>query len=305
MTRISELALQQILLQGFQRNQESAIDNQIRLSTGDRFQSYAGYGADTLRLLSSEGVVTRATAYEGAANVAQTRLDAQETTITTIMNAVGSIREAFVAALSTGASEQLTPQIESATQQILTAANTKIGGTYIFGGTDGSRPPVDARSISDLTAAGDVADLFSEGAPLQLAVAEGQQISGGPVASDIVGELLGGLQGLSQNLSALGPLDGTLTAPQRDEILMRAETFGAIEADLVQTLGVLGVSQFQASEAVSSNRSQRDYAEVVASEIEDADIAEVVARLNQDQLAIQAAAQALSQASELSLLNFI
>ena len=66
-----------------------------------------------------------------------------------------------------------------------------------------------------------------------------------------------------------------------------------------------GISQFQAADAVQRNRQARDYAEIVAADIESVDIAEVITRIDQDQLAIEASARALAQASELSLLNFL
>ena len=78
-----------------------------------------------------------------------------------------------------------------------------------------------------------------------------------------------------------------------------------ISAELIQQMGVSAAAQGQAADAVQRNQQRRDLAEIVASEIEDADIAEVVARLNQDQIAIQASAQALAQATQLSLLNYI
>ena len=63
---ISELGLQQMLLQGFQRAQESGEIRQIQLSSGKEFQTYGEYGADALRLVTAEGVFTRATAFENA-----------------------------------------------------------------------------------------------------------------------------------------------------------------------------------------------------------------------------------------------
>ena len=302
---VSELGLQQILLQGFQRAQEGGEIRQIQLASGKKFQTYGEYGADTLRLVSSEGVFARATAYENAAKIAATRLEIQASNITSIGETVEGLRQNFVRTMATGGAELILPELEAAAQRILTALNTQVGGVYIFGGGDGTVPPVDARSLSDLAGAGSIDALFQEGDRLRLAIEEGVNIDGGPRASDIARDLLIELQDLANAQATLGPFQGELTNAQRLFIMDKlTELAGAVDR-LNQELGLNAGAQGQADEAVRNNRQRRDYAEIIVSEIEDVDIAEVIARLNQDQIAIQASAQALSQASQLSLLNFI
>lgn len=305
MTRISDLGLQQLLLQNFQRAQNASETTQIQLSSGKKFQTYGGYGADALRLISSEGVFTRATAYENAGQIALTRFQIQETSLTTIADTVGGVSQDFVQALATGAPELLIPELETAAQRILTALNVQAGGVYLFGGVDGARPPVDAQTLGDLGAAASIDALFQEGTRASLAVEEGVNIDGGPVASEIARDLLIELQDLANAEATLGPFSGDLTTAQRNFIIAKNQRFNAIAAELNQQLGLNGVVQAQAADAVVRNVQRRDLAEIVAAEIEDIDIAETIARLNQDQLAIEASGRALAQASELSLLNFL
>ena len=70
MTQISDLGMQQILLSGFQRAQDAAQTRQIQLSSGKVSNTYSGIGPQTNQLLSAEGVLTRTSAYENAANAA-------------------------------------------------------------------------------------------------------------------------------------------------------------------------------------------------------------------------------------------
>jgi len=305
MTRISEIALQQILLGGFQRAQATAENTQIQLASGDKFQTYGGYGADALRLVSAEGIVERAGAYNTASNVAQSRLQTQEQGLTTIANSVAGIQADFVEVLATGTPELLVPQLEVAAQQILTALNTQLGGVYLFGGTDGTQPAVAASSLADLGAATSIDTLFQEGARTTIAVEEGVSISGGPVASEIATELLTELRDLANAEATLGSFSGNLTDAQRDFLIEKNARLTEINASLNEALGLNGVAQAQANDAVERNTAQRDFAEIVAADIENVDIAEALTRLNQDQLAIQASAQALAQASQLSLLDFL
>ena len=303
--RVSDLGLQQLLLQGFQRAQDAAQAHQVQLSTGKKSQTYGGYGADALRLVSAEGVVTRASAFENASQIALTRLELQEASVTTISEAVGDSRAGFIRTLATGASELLLPELEAAAQRILSALNVQAGGVYLFGGDDGTVPPVGAATLGDIGAAASIDALFTEGARVSLAVEEGVNIDGGPTASEIARDVLTELQELANAESTLGPFQGALTAAQRDFIVEKSERFAEIADDLNQALGLNAVAQGQAADAADRNRQRRDMAEIVAADIEDVDIAEALIRLNQDQLAIEAAARTLTQATQLSLLNFL
>jgi len=303
--RVSDLGLQQLLLQGFQQAQGSAQTRQIQLASGDRFQTYGEYGADALRLISSEGVVSRASAYENASNIALTRLETQGSSLEIVSDAIENVRAGFSRTLATGNAELLLPDIENAAQRIIAALNVDVGGTYIFGGTDGAQRPVVAGSLGDIGAAADVNSLFAEGSRTQLSVEEGVSVDGGPLASQIAADLFVELKDLANAEASLGPFQGNLTDAQRDFILQRTANLSAIVDRLYQEQGMSAVAQGQASDAVTRNRDARELAEIVASEIEDVDIAEALSGLNQDQLAIQASAQALSQATQLSLLNFI
>ena len=305
MNRISDIGMQQMLLQGFQRTQGAAQTSQIQLSSGKEFQTYGGYGADALRLLSAEGVFTRATAYENAGQIALTRLETQEASLTTIAEGIAEARQSFVQTLATGNAELLLPGLEATAQRILSALNVQLGGVYVFGGDGGTAPPVAAGTLADLAAAPSIPGLFNEGARMTLAVEEGVNIDGGPLASDVAQDLLIELQDLANAPGVLGPFQGNLTPAQRNYLVGKVAIFDQLAADLHQDLGVNGVGQKQAADSVQRNQQRRDMAEIVVSEIEDIDIAEVISRLNQDQIAIEASGRALAQANQLSLLNYI
>lgn len=305
MTRISDIGFQQILLNGFQRAQGAAQERQIQLATGKVANAYSGVGARTSELLSAEGVMTRANAYENASKTALTRLQTQEVGITTVADATALIRERIVQTLATGSAELLIPEIETAAQRVVTGLNTQIGGVYVFGGTDGSQAPLSAATLEDFGAAANTDDLFQPVERARLAVEEGVAIDGGATALDIGSALAAELKDLANAEGALGPFTGELTAAQRDFLIEKVQQLDTVSAELYQQLGLNGVAQGQAEDARLRSVQRRDLSEIVASDIEDADIAEVVARLNQDRLAVEASARALSQATELSLLNYL
>ncbi len=303
--RISDLGMQQILLQGFQNAQEAAQTHQIQLATGDKYQTLGEYGADALRLVSADSVIVRAGAFENAASVALTRLETQGLSLELVSDAVEQTRAGFVRTLAVGNAEQLMPDLEIAAQRIITALNVNFGGVFVFGGTDGASPPVNAASLSDIAAAGSIDALFNEGERTTLTVEEGVSVDGGALASEIARDLFVELRELGNAEATLGPFQGELTAAQRDFLLEKSARFAELADALYQEQGLSAVAQGQASDAVTRNVRARELSEIVAAEIEDVDIAAALSALNQDQLAIQASARALADASQLSLLNFI
>ncbi len=305
MTRISDLGFQRILLSSFQRAQEGAQARQVQLASGKVSDRYSGVGVRTGELLSAEGLINRATAYEKAAGVASSRLQVQEAGLDTIADSLARLRSRFVTALSTGSAELVFVELATEAQRILSALNTQTGGVYVFGGTNGAVPPVDARSIDDLAAAANTDDLFVLAGRTRLPVEEGTSVDGGATADEIAGDILARLKELADAPGTLGPFAGQLTAAQASFLVGKVAEFDALSAALVEHQGANGVAQRQVSNALDRNVQRRNLAEIVASEIEDVDLAEVVARLNQDRLAIEAAAQALAQSRELSLLNFL
>jgi flagellar hook-associated protein 3 FlgL len=305
MTRISDLGFQQILLSSFQRAQSAAETRQVQLASGKVSDRYSGVGVRTEQLLSAEGVFNRATAYETAAGVAASRLQVQEAGLETIADSLARLRGRFVTALSTGSAELVATELAAEAQRILSALNTETGGVYVFGGTNGAVPPVNARSISDIAAAADTDDLFVLADRTRLPVEEGTTIDGGATADEIAGDILARLKELADAPATLGAFSGQLTDAQAAFLVDKVSEFDALSDALVLHQGANGVAQRQADAAVDRNVQRRNLAEIVASEIEDVDLAEVIARLDQDRLAIEAAAQALAQSRELSLLNFL
>lgn len=305
MTRISDLGFQQILLNSFQRAQGSAQARQIQLSTGKISDRYSGVGVATGQLLSAEGILERVNAYEKAASVAASRLEMQEAAMTTVADSVARLRERFVVALSTGSAELIAPELAAEAQRIIGALNAELGGVYVFGGVDGTVPPTTARSIADIAGASDMDALFVDAARQSLAVEEGTSVDGGATAREIASGLYATLKEIANAPQSLGAFSGQLTNAQAAFLTQKIADLDSVSTGLHRELGLNGLAQGQAEDARQRNVQRRDLAEIVAAEIENVDLAEVVARLNQDRIAIEAAAQALKQASDMSLLNFL
>lgn len=305
MTRISDLGLQQLLLAGFQRAQASAEERQIQLSSGKVSQDYSGIGTDTPALLSSEAVMSRVDAFSNAADVALSRLQTREASLTSMADALALVRDRAVSTLATGAAELFIPEVENAAIRFAGALNAQSGGVYVFGGVNGDAPPLDAQTLDDFGAAASIASLFNTGARNTLPVDAGLAVDGGATALEIGADGAAILQSIANAEATLGVFSGQINDAQRAFLIDLVASLDDASAAINVELGLNGVAQSQAEDAKTRLGLQRDQAELAVSRIEDADLASVIARLNQDRLAIEASARALAQASELSLLNFI
>lgn len=302
---ISELGLQQTLLQGFQSAQESAQVSQVRIATGDQFQRFSEFGADTLSLLSAESIVERSGAFVDASQIAQSRQELIGGSLSEVASSLEDIRAGITRALATGASELLSPEVATETQRIISSLNIEFGGVFLFGGVNGAERPVDITSLSDLNRDGDLNDIFNEGARTSFAIEEGVILDGGPIASEVATPIFEILQEFENAPETLGRFEGILTDEQSRFVTDLSQRLATVIDGVFGLIGENAIAQNAAAEAVARNQQRSDFAEIVAADIENADIAAAIARLNQDQLAIEASAQTLAQVSQLSLLNFI
>ncbi len=306
MTRISDLGLQQALIAGFRQNQGASTNTQTQISSGDRSQTYAGLGRDAVALVNAEGLVARSDGFLQNSQVAINRSARQSLALDTISDQLSSLRQAVGEALSTGDSRFLGDDLGRTVLSLVDPLNDEIGGQFIFGGVQNAIPPVRLGNNGDdgQLLLGEVEIAHSPATSLR--VGAEQIISGGPVAADFAPQLFETLRALEavlqqeNNDGQDGLSENSRAALQNiaqnlDENLFRV---GVLSAEV-------GINQRSAQTAARQNNIGRDLAQLVAADIEDVDIAEALSRLSQDQLAVQAAGQALAIATQTTILNFI
>ena len=305
MPRISDLGLQQILLANFERAQSGAAERQAQLSSGKVSDRYSGIGAQTPTLLSSEGVLARASAFSAATSAASARLLTQESAMQSIADSIGRLRGQLIETLATGGGELIAGGLAAEAQRVLAALNTESGGVYLFGGVDGAQAPVAAQSVADIAAAPDAASLFQTTSRSSLYIEEGVSVDGGPTAREIGVDVVDALRSLAVAPQTLGAFQGAPTSQQAQFLTGLIARLDQVSSAIYTEMGMNGLAQGAVADAAERTSRQRDLAEIVASEIEDVDLAEVIARLSLDRTATEASARALAQASELSLLNYL
>jgi flagellar hook-associated protein 3 FlgL len=179
-------------------------------------------------------------------------------------------------------------------------------GNYIYGGGQGNAKPFTATALSDL-AGGSVSSFFQNGTEKKsVLVGDGQSVQIGMLASDIGSQLMTALKNLVSADSPSGSLDGALTSAQAtdltDNVLPSATQ---AYTELNTTTAVNGDAYNRLGDAVTNQQSLSTLYKGFVSDIEDVDMTQAVTRLNQNQVALQAALAMTAKLGQLSLLNYL
>jgi flagellar hook-associated protein 3 FlgL len=138
--RISSSYLAQLFVAS-QNQQEAALaTTQQQVSTGLQFSEPSQNPTAASQVLGLNATLGETTQYGTNANLAQSRLNIESSTLTSVINTLQSARslalEANNATENASSKASLAQQIQAASASLLQLANTKDGtGQYIFGGT--------------------------------------------------------------------------------------------------------------------------------------------------------------------------
>jgi len=297
MTTVSQLGLQQALLSGFQRAQQSSEATTLQLASGNRADNFSGLSIDggigAIALVEADGIVTRLTAFENNINLAGARFERQAINFDIISSTLIDLRNDVVNALSSGEREALGERLQRAADAIVSALNDSVNGQFIFGG-------VDNRERLVTLSPGSFEAILQDGNNIRetlVQLDEDLLVSGGPLAGQFGQTIFNTLESLR---SALENGETSIESLQNSLVSLDQDI-----SQITQLQEEVGIRQNQVSAARLQNRLTSDLAQLSAADIEDVDVAEALSRLSQDQVAIQAAAQALSIATQTSILNFI
>ena len=137
-------------------------------------------------------------------------------------------------------------------------------------------------------------------------VGDGQSVQIGVLASDIGTKLMTALQNLVQADNPSGSLNGQLSSSQITTLTSSVLPDAAAAASgLNAATAANGDVYKRLQDAITSQTSLSTMYKGFVSNIEDADMGAAVTKLNQDQVALQAALQVTARLGQLSLLNYL
>jgi flagellar hook-associated protein 3 FlgL len=307
MNRIGDAGQSYLLQQQMLRIQERSMDTQRQVATGYKSETYAGLGVDAGALLGSQSLLARTETQLGVTNALKPRLAFADAALNTAATTAQNLRQELVKALSTNNGAAIMQQTDAAFSQFRAALNQQFDGEFIFSGGQTGTAPVAVESVADLVALPAMTDAFANGTlQSEVAVEDGTTLTFGAFASDLGVDVLQAIRDIAEfDAGVDGPFGGELTANQR--------------AFLESAIGTLSTGFFEVNSAISANGSAQARLDEISNrheasvnmlttfigDIQDADMAEAISRLNQDQVALEAAYKIVGELGQRSLLDFL
>ncbi len=297
--RISSSLLYQRGVNAINEQQSQLSGTQTQLATGDRLKSPADDPFAATRIVSLDEQSSSLDQYTRNADFAKTRLELEETAITSSINALQRVRELAVQALNgTNSAEDklaISFEVGELADSIFQVSNSVDGsGEYIFAGNQTAQPAFVDNQDGTYTYQGDQGQrLIQIGPNREVATGDsGFDVFSniGAVTSDnvmgVVKQLEIGLQTNNINADSLGDLDLAIEnlSRYRSGVGARINTIDS-EKNSIDSVNL----------SLEKNRS----------ELADLDYADAISRFQQQLAGLQAAQQSFVQVQGLSLFNII
>jgi flagellar hook-associated protein 3 FlgL len=295
--RITHRAITQTAMLGLNRNLSAVNQLQQQLTSGKQISrpSDSPTGTNTAMQVRQEQRAT--TQFARNISDGQTRLDATDSALTSVLSQVQRVRNLTVSGMNTGsmsdsAREAIGAEVSALRDSLLGVANQTISGRPIFGGVTTGTQAYDPATGAYVGAQG--ADVVPTMRRISNAEEVRIDLTGpevfGPAGSDlfaVVKDIADHVRNDPSALSTdLNALDGAL-----DRLLSATSTIGARSA------------RMEAAAQVNSDLQLTLKSQLAG--VEDIDLAKTIMELSQQQVGYQAALQATANVLQPTLVDFL
>lgn len=304
--RVTNLSQTQFLVTEMQRAFAAEAMTSQQVSSGKKGDEYKDLEGQTGVLLSAKRTLERMDHFKQTNLEIKTHLERQNLALTEIESAARDLRQEVLSSVATTDATTLMAKTEAIFDRALSALNATHNGKYIFGGTRDDTVPVNITTMSQLLSPTTVSGIFDNNSlKPSAAVDENEVLSFGQLASDVGAGLMTAIQNIVQYNNDFGPLQGDLTPAQQAFLEGQLSNLVSVAEGAVKNTAFNGINQQRVEETVDRLDQTRITLDQFVSDIEDVDLAEAISRLNQDQLALQAATRMVAQIGRISLLDYI
>ncbi len=303
--RVSTSAMNSLMLAQMNRAQIQLNTADGQVASGKVATNYAGYGAKTAVMEATRSQVAQLNANVTTAQGALTQLDTQDTQLKQLSDLANTVQTAISTAAANGDGSSLMSNMQSYYAQAVQILNAKSGDTYLYGGNNGTTPPVTTTSLSDLAGLSSVSQAFDDGtAPRNVSVGNGQTVPVGVMASNVATKLFGVFQTLAQSdqSSSFGT---SLTDAQSTQLTGLISTASDAADQVNQQAALNGANYNTVNNAITQMTASSGVYSNFLSNMENVDMATAITNVNQDQVALQAAMEVTAGLGKLSLLNYL
>jgi flagellar hook-associated protein 3 FlgL len=305
--RVATNAQSQFMLNQINRANVSLSESQQQVSSGKLASDYAGYKDKVSILEAARSAGARVDAYKAATEQAITQTDLQDTQITSLANLASQLREALTKAVGQNDGGTVMTEAQSIFDSASQILNSKdANGNFIYAGENNNTQPFTATSLANLASMPNASAAFVNGTLKQsVRVGDGQTTQIGQLASEMGTDLMNTLKSVADYVNANGGFTDTLTPAQSGFLGTQIGAAKAASDHLNNVAAANGFTYNQLKDASVHQDSMSSLYKGFVSDIEDVDMPTAVARLNQNQVALQAALQVTSQLQQISLLNYL
>ncbi len=312
MTRIATADENSLVLFYMQQNQSNADDLNAEISTGRTAQTYAQIAPIANQLVDFRTETARQQGFMDTIDTVSTRLQTMDLSLQQIQDGVAKFRALLPNDAFNGAQPDIATQARLLLQQVAGFLNVQDGTRYLFGGTNGSTPPVALTSLP----VGAAATLTT---PINGPRAAGGYYAGGPqiptaridtqvtVNYGITADDASTFEPIMRVLNFIGqngPFNSASAVDQANVTKAGQMLDQALQA-LTTMHGKLGLQEAQLNDAKTVHQNTLNIAENGVSNIVSVDQATAITQLQTLETQIQASFTATSQIEKLSLVNFM
>lgn len=318
MTRIGTFQQSQAVLADMLRNQGRVFEAQQQVASGRKAEHFKDISREIPMLFGAKTVLARVESQMETNRTLQFRLDGYDVDLRALEVVGGDLRQAVLDAIGSSSGLSFVEKVQALFDQAVGLLNTRIGDSYIFGGTNSDQAPVTTTTVAGLVALAEpptAAFANNQIAP-SARISDSQTLEYGLLADDVGQDLLQAMQRIlmfedgtlpagAAAYAPAGPFGDELTDNQRDFLYGELARLGSVTTDLTAIVAKNGI-RMEMLESVQSRHEERmTYTKRFITEIEDVDMAAAISGLNRDQLALESSISVMARVGRVSLLDFL
>jgi flagellar hook-associated protein 3 FlgL len=305
--RVGTLSISQGMINEYGRIQSRSVKLQMQISSGKVGDSLADVKDKAYVLVAAKQKAAGVESFLSATKEVRARLDIQDVHLQQLSDITSRLRAAVGNAMSAGRAGALMDEVRSLYSEAVGVLNYQMNGTYLYGGTRNDAAPVAAPDLASLAAAPNVAGVFRNTAQeMAFTIDESEVLTVGMTASTVATDLLQMFKDFADfNAGGSGPLSGALTPAHMGFLSSANVQLPGVQTGITELAALNGSRHEQVERTADRLEGMAAYFAKFIGDIEDVDLAEAVARLNQDQVAAEAAGRMIAQISETNLLKFL
>lgn len=302
MTRVTNFAQSQRNIGYILDTQKRLALGQFQAASGKKAENYSGISSDTRRLVNMESAHVRATQHIANNTLIEDRLQAMESSVAQVFDAISQYKTLLVNALNANNSADLAMpvQAQALMDEIAALLNIEQDGRFLFAGSRTDTRPVDLTALPVLftipSADGDAAAYY-QGDAVQLSVQAAENFT---VAYGVTADAVGFEQAIrAMQMVIVGPPNDRAT--MEEALRVTAQAIDSVSNTRTQ----IGASRKALENANTRHDEFLLFAEKTISDLENADITKVITQMNADQVILEASFATLGRLSQLTLTNFL